>query len=123
MQDKTYVTLGFANNFLKKYEEYEKPIEVDMLYQALVNSLRYSEDLDEPLKGLKDNLKWFRNKVEEQLEKARVVFCKKFCDMKLDIDIKPEELRRKMQDFLIIANLLGEILKQYGFSTCRVPDD
>lgn len=114
MADKSYVTLGFADNFLREYEN--KKIEIDTLYQALVNSLRYSEDLNEPLRGFKDNLQWFRETAEEQFEKAMVVFCRKFCEKNLDIDIKPEELRKKIQEFLIIANILGEILKQYGFS-------
>lgn len=107
MQEKQYVTPGFAENFLKLYENKSE----DVLYQALINSLIHSEDLNEPLKGIKENTEWFKKVVQEQLIKGRDLFCDKFCENRSDIESALDKLKTELDKFAFLSNILGAILE------------
>lgn len=108
-----YVTEDFAEKFLAAYKDRSE----DDLFLALANSLRHRDDLEQPLKGIKDDLEQLLDKTKTIYDNVKDQFCDKYCKIEKthSIQITLESAYAQKGNFTFLANIVGRVVDQIGF--------
>jgi len=111
---KTYVKRSDLDLFFENYPDYRNKSEND-LYLLLTSSLMDCSDLEEPLKGIKDNILLFLERTKNYSNEVKKKFCGYYCQNKPNIDLIYSEMENKKEELALFVNIIANISENIGF--------